>query len=129
MLAPGPEQCPCQRAGGQQGGKEPERGRPAVEHELVDKGEGDLEIEPEGADDADEEDRDEQLPAVPHIGNALAEIAALAREAGDGEELARAHHEQGHQDCDVGRCVEQEARSQAHGEDQDPSNGRPDDSG
>ena len=58
-----------------------------MEHDLVDQSQRDLEVEAEGPNDAHEHDRHEQLPALAHIREALAQVAPMASQPGSGEQL------------------------------------------
>ena len=98
-----------------------------MEHDLVDERERDLEVEAEGPYDPDQHDWHEQLPAMPHIRQALAQVASLTNQPRSGKELGGTHHEQAGDHCDEGRRISEKDPCRADPVDQQARGCGPDD--
>ncbi len=100
-----------------------------VEDVVGEGGQPDREVEAEGADEADQHDRPDQVGAPGHIAQPLAQLALAARDAVDLVEFRGPHHQQPGERGDEGQPVEQERPAAAEGGDQHTGDGGPDQPG
>ena len=91
------------------------------------QGERHREVQAEHADDSDEDDRQEQVGAVPHVGQAGPELAWLPTDPIDRSQLPGAQRDQGRDHGEVARDVAGHHRSGADRGDQHPGDSRADD--
>ena len=112
--------------GGHEGAVEPAA---AVEGELGQQRQGDGEVEGEDADDGHGEQRDPQIGGGPDVAQPLAHLPLGPTTPGRRYSSDGAHHGQRHDHRRIGGRVDEEARGHAHGEDEHPADGRPDDPG